>query len=324
VTIFFPDVSQFTPGANLAGAPAVACRASEGNWLLDSSWPAYQAAARSHGVPFFAYHVLEASSSASQAQHCHARVGKIPLMMDVEKAGSSTPRIGDITGFVRAYRALGGVTWLCYLPHWYWQSIGSPSLTPLAQLGISLWSSAYPGSYSDAGGGWAPYGGLTPAIWQWTDHHMYGSVATDQNAFKGTPAQLVSLFTTGKTSSPAPIKPPAPPPAPPDEEDEDKMFGSVPSDGTPEVVSWLGGSISQIVLVAPNWDKFANAAAKLTVEITVNHMNNVPYVTTVDVPAASGHYTAVYGFDTKADVNGVMLRVLGAPVPAAVGFHLNK
>jgi Rv2525c-like, glycoside hydrolase-like domain len=121
---------------------------------------------------------------------------------------------------------------------------------------------------------------------------------------------------------PRPSDPPPPPPPPPPT-DEEIMYGEIPSDGTPIVVSWLSGTISQVVAVAPNWDKFANAPTKLTVEITVNHMNSVPFVTTMDVPAADGHYTAVYKFGTGNDVNGVMLRVVAAQA-APVGYHLNK
>jgi hypothetical protein len=154
MTIYYPDVSQFTPGASLADTVAVCARASEGDWLYDSTYAWYKNEAATQKCPFFAYHVIEAGNAAAQARWCHNRVGSIPLMMDIEKAGSSTPKIGDVTGFIDAYRALGGLTWLAYLPKWYWQSIGSPSLAPVAQRGCHLVSSDYT-TYSDSGPGWA-------------------------------------------------------------------------------------------------------------------------------------------------------------------------
>jgi hypothetical protein len=139
-----------------------------------------------------------------------------------------------VTGFIAAYRALGGVVHLAYLPKWYWQQIGSPPLTPIGDLGVSLVSSAYPGVYSDSGEGWAGYGGLDPAVWQWSDNRDYGGVACDQNAFKGTAAELLSLFRTGKITPPAPAPVPVPVPVPapaPAEEDDMPVLDSLRSGG---------------------------------------------------------------------------------------------
>jgi GH25 family lysozyme M1 (1,4-beta-N-acetylmuramidase) len=202
MTIYYPDVSQFTPGASLADTVAVCARASEGDWLYDSTYAWYKNEAATQKCPFFAYHVIEAGNAAAQARWCHNRVGSIPLMMDIEKAGSSTPKIGDVTGFIDAYRALGGLTWLAYLPKWYWQSIGSPSLAPVAQRGCHLVSSDYT-TYSDSGPGWAGYGGMAVSVWQYTDTMNQHGKHVDGNAFKGTQAELVNLFRTGNIAGAA-------------------------------------------------------------------------------------------------------------------------
>src|SRR5258708_38832787 len=88
-------------------------------------------------------------------------------MLDVEVTGTSTPTLADATAFVDAYRRLGGIVYLVYLPRWYWQAnLGSPSLGPLSTRGLLLVSSSY-SSYTDAGSGigWQPYCRLTPLVW---------------------------------------------------------------------------------------------------------------------------------------------------------------
>jgi hypothetical protein len=83
----------------------------------------------------------------------------------------------------------GGMLTLAYIPHWFWADYWDRrSLKPFADLGLELISSAYT-TYSDTGIGWDPYGGMTPAIWQYT------STPIDTNAFRGTVAELGRLFT---------------------------------------------------------------------------------------------------------------------------------
>jgi len=110
------------------------------------------------------------------------------------------------------------VTHLVYLPHWYWQSIGSPPLKPLADRGAVLVSSAY-SLYTDlsSGTGWQGYGGMIPQVWQYTDRLSFHGSDVDFNAFRGshpgdqstaavaaTLAEYKSVCETGKL----PVKPP--------------------------------------------------------------------------------------------------------------------
>jgi peptidoglycan hydrolase-like protein with peptidoglycan-binding domain len=119
-------------------------------------------------------------------------------MLDVEQTDASNPTVLDVVDFVNAYRALGGVVYLTYLPRWYWQNVlKSPLLAPLISLGLLLVSSQYT-SYSDKGAGWNSYGGMNVTVWQYTNSGVLNGVHdVDWNAFRGTVADLKSLVATG-------------------------------------------------------------------------------------------------------------------------------
>jgi hypothetical protein len=86
-----------------------------------------------------------------------------------------------------------------YLPRWYHQILGSPSLKPFADRGVFLVSSDYT-AYSDNGPGWAEYGGMTPAVWQHSDSHPLNGRAVDWNACKHDVAGLRGLFASGSAT----------------------------------------------------------------------------------------------------------------------------
>jgi hypothetical protein len=195
MTIFYPDISGYQAGVSLAGTVACCAKSTEGTGYMNPDYrPAQQRSAKS-GAFFFGYHFLHGGNASGQASWCHQQVGGIPHMLDWE-GGPGTPGVGDATGFIDEFRHLGGVCNLMYLPHWYWQQIGSPSLTPLAQRGMTLVSSAYT-TYSDTGEGWAPYGGMAPKIWQYTDAFHFNGQNVDFNAYKGTVDQLRALVGKG-------------------------------------------------------------------------------------------------------------------------------
>lgn len=237
MTIFYPDISSFQAGIDLKGALAVCIKSTQGTGYTNPDYTRALANARSHGTVAFSYNFLLGSnigvSPAAQAAHCYAVTGKTPLMLDPrpatpagdviaspqrlavhadEPSATSRPSIADACAFVDAYRKAGGICWLAYLPHWYWQQIGSPSLAPLADRGLLLVSSAYTG-YTDAptGTGWLPYGGMTPTIWQYSDSVGFNGHSVDFNAYRGTHpgdespaavadtvAELASIVATGK------------------------------------------------------------------------------------------------------------------------------
>jgi hypothetical protein len=208
VTIAYPDVSNHEGSMLLQPATVAACaKASEGTGYTDPFYGHYKAEAGRVGALFFAYHFLHAGNGAAQADHCFSVTGPgVNVMIDHEPTklpdGTlSQPTVQDALDFAVRYRARGGLCTLAYLPHWYWANpigspaggMGSPSLTPLAAAGLSLISSNYTG-YSDTGPGWAPYGGLSPVIWQYTDALPYSGQSVDFNAYRGTVADLQALL----------------------------------------------------------------------------------------------------------------------------------
>lgn len=230
-TIFFPDVSGYQAGLRVQPATAaLLAKATEGSTFTDGSYADFRAQAGRVGAVFGAYHFVW-SGTPDEARHVYQVVGKTPLMLDVENTNVRVI-LADVLSFVRNYRALGGVVHLAYLPRWYWAgTMGSPSLVPLQQLGVSVVSSNYT-SYSDAGAGWAGYGGIVPVQWQYTDALPYGGQAVDFNAFRGSAAAYRTLLTG---SSPAPT------PTPQNStEDTDMVIVQVDHNTVPKGTQWPG------------------------------------------------------------------------------------
>jgi hypothetical protein len=192
VTIFFPDLSHYKV-PSLTGAVALITKATQGTSFVDLAYAGFQQQASKLGIPFAGYHWIDTSDLSAQAVNAYRIMGNTPCMWDAEAAGATVPRLVDLT---KRYRALGGNPRMVYLPHWWWQDhLGSPSLQPLADLGLALVSSAYPAAgYTETGVGWNSYGGVSPTIWQYTDKQMFNGVAVDFNAFKGTVDQLRTLW----------------------------------------------------------------------------------------------------------------------------------
>jgi len=208
MTIFYPDVSSYQTGISFAGCVIAVAKATEGTGYTNPDYAHAQVRAADAGAYFCAYHFLHAGNGAGQASYAHSVVGsEVPLMIDFEPAYnpngtiSSAPQITDAVDFINEYRALGGKAYLLYLPHWYWEgNLGQASLASLIDLGMLLVSSNYT-TYSDAGPGWAPYGGMTPIIWQYTSSATLNGVTNvDMNAYKGTLANFQVQAVSGGQS----------------------------------------------------------------------------------------------------------------------------
>lgn len=198
MTTFFPDISSYEAGLAIQpGTVAVIAKATEGTYYRDAEYANFKAQAARVGAVFSAYHFLKAGNGAGQADYCHAMVGSTPVMLDVETEGTSKPTVADCAAFIARMRALGGRVWGAYFPRWFWGQVGGD----LGSLGVAIVSSSYT-AYSDTGPGWAPYGGATPAIWQYTDAQNYGGQKVDFNAYRGTVQQLTALI-NGTTITPA-------------------------------------------------------------------------------------------------------------------------
>lgn len=265
MTLYYPDVSnnqwqnasdaqQFVAQLAPEGFSAICHKVSEGNYYRDTYWPVVRDAAAAAGLPCLGYHYVTTNDAAQQAQAFIANGGGKVAMLDFE---ANSGDIGNFWAVVNAFNALGVEILLSYIPRWYWQQIGSPSLTSVP----GLVSSAYPGGTGyasaiyendagDGGSGWNSYGGATPVAWQFTDRAMVAGISVDCNAFKGDAAQLAALFGT------APAAPaPAPAPSPTPEGNTNVNAGpqdvmnheeGVSGDGTPQWFDVVQGRADQV------------------------------------------------------------------------------
>lgn len=190
--IEFPDVSHYTPVSLSSPERALAAvaKATQGTTYVDPTYANHRKQAAALGIPFSGYHWFDDTDPVAQARWYHANAGGAPCMWDAEAPGATVPRILTATAELKR---LSGRAWGVYLPHWWWQGhIGSPDLRPLTAAGLALVSSDY--RVVPPGAGWVPYGGVTPTVWQFTDHRVFNGVPCDFNRFDGTVEQLRTLF----------------------------------------------------------------------------------------------------------------------------------
>lgn len=143
------------------------------------------------------YHYLRAGNEAEQAKvfATQLRALQVPGMLDAEEGAGN---ISNIRAFVDAMRRLGAPLPLMYLPRWYWQKIGSPSLAGLPPL----WASRYvtgTGKPGDLYGrhnpaGWDPYGGLRVEVLQFSDQGQVAGRQIDVDAYRGSREQFAALI----------------------------------------------------------------------------------------------------------------------------------
>ncbi|HYQ62703.1 glycoside hydrolase family 25 protein [Actinophytocola sp.] len=181
------------------GIGFVFLKSSEGASFVDAEFAANLAEARAAGLLVAAYHYVRsnASAAAQVANVARAVPRDVPVIPDIEANSGGVPLARE---FIDRLRAAGYRVPLTYIPRWYWQQLGSPSLAGLPPL----WSSRYPdnvvGSLADEwadvpAGYWAGYGGLDVAVLQFTSSvRIAGHAPLDANAFRGTPGQLAALL----------------------------------------------------------------------------------------------------------------------------------
>jgi hypothetical protein len=181
------------------GIEFVFMKATEGSSFVDSEFAANLAEARAAGLLVAAYHYVRGNSSAAAQVDNVARVvpRDVPVIPDVE---ANSGGIGLVREVVDRLRGAGYSVPLSYIPRWYWQQIGSPSLAGLPPL----WSSRYPdtivGSLADEWADvpahyWDGYGGLPVAVLQFTSSvRIAGHQPLDANAFRGSRGELAALL----------------------------------------------------------------------------------------------------------------------------------
>lgn len=220
-TLHFPDIYSGDAGINFSTSYIVMAKATQGTTYKNPQYGAFKAQAAANDVFFVGYHFLEKGNGKGQAEYCASVVGKgQPIMVDCEpdpQANNTGPSVQDVADFVNECWELGVPCWLVYFPHWYWQDLGEPSLKPIiGNPARRLVTSDYT-SYSDTGPGWAGYGGMNVAVWQYSSTVSFGGIRNvDFNAFKGsgsgnvatTLAEFKAFATTGKWGGAAPTDTP--------------------------------------------------------------------------------------------------------------------
>lgn len=181
------------------GISFVFLKATEGRGFTDAEFAANLAEARRAGLLVAAYHYVRGNvSAAAQVAHISRVIPKnVPVIPDTEAGGGGIALTREL---IVRLRAAGYRVPLLYLPRWYWQQIGSPSMAGLPPL----WASRYPdnviGSLADEWADvpahyWDGYAGQPVAVLQFTSSaRIAGHAPIDANAYRGTPAQLAALL----------------------------------------------------------------------------------------------------------------------------------
>ena len=216
MTLFGIDISNHQNPISLArvkqeGFEFVWIKATEGTWR-DPVMASHVADAKRNGLRHGVYVYVRASTSArahADTLATHQPDKSIPVALDIEANSGSDPvfwRAIKTEIERRGYRVV-----LTYLPRWYWNQVGRPTLVGLPPL----WASNYPSTrvdyastlYSSAGNaGWAGYGGLDVAMWQFSDRARVAGLQVDANAYRGTRAELDQLFTGQRKAVDKPVK----------------------------------------------------------------------------------------------------------------------
>lgn len=174
-------------------------KAGEGSSFVDPDFASNLAEARAAGqlVGGYWYQRGNVSAAAHVAKIKQVVPRDVAVILDVEHGSGGIALTREI---IRLLNADGYRTPLLYIPRWYWQQIGSPSLVGLPPL----WSSRYPdnvvGTLADEWADvpahfWNGYGGLGVLLLQFTSSaRIAGYQPLDASAFRGTRAQLAALF----------------------------------------------------------------------------------------------------------------------------------
>ena len=153
---------------------------------------------RIHNIPFAAYTYVKASYQPKrQAVMAAQVVGEhIPLMVDIEQGSWEHAQ-----EFISECERIGMNVRSLYLPHWYWEEIGSPKLNVGVTKNLALVqsdyganrvgyaSAVYPGDKSDA---WTGFGGKTVEILQFGSRIRVDGYNgfVDGDAYRGSKASL--------------------------------------------------------------------------------------------------------------------------------------
>lgn len=207
MTEFIADVASYQHGLDLKSlrpdCVGVEIKCTEGATYANPDYPGWLAQARANGLLTIAYHYVNTDPPAAQAANLAAHIldKTVPVMLDVEAGAGSWPNILAVTD---AMTAAGLGVRLFYLPEFFWQRLGSPSLvTAMAARRLSLVSAHYPSATAGSPAGlypgdtsllWAGYGGVDPVLLQFASTALQGGQQVDMNAYRGTTGELAALL----------------------------------------------------------------------------------------------------------------------------------
>ncbi|WP_378735424.1 glycoside hydrolase family 25 protein [Nocardia brasiliensis] len=213
MTIWGIDISSWQAGLDLdqvarEGFAAVIAKATQGGDYVNPEYREQKADALRNGLRFMAYHYVAAGVPvAEQVDHYAAAEPDtaVPVMLDVELGSGGTEVLRPLVDEFdrRGYRVA-----LLYLPRWYWAGhLGEPDLSGLPPLMASHYGTDRPGYASalypgDNAPGWAPYGGGTVAVLQFTQRAHVAGQQLDAWAFRGDLAALDELFAAPTKEAP--------------------------------------------------------------------------------------------------------------------------
>jgi GH25 family lysozyme M1 (1,4-beta-N-acetylmuramidase) len=197
MTIFGPDISNNNGTVNIdrvadEGYAFVFAKVSEGSGFKDKFWPRTRDWCAQRGLLCVGYHYVKTDDPNAQARNFRDNGGGERVMLDFEDGS------GDLNNYwacVNAFAALGIPTVVSYLPDWYWERIGKPTLRDIPGLLVrSEYTHTYPG---DNHPNWNGYGGKDVGILQYGDDGLVAGLALDVNAFRGTKADLAAALGMG-------------------------------------------------------------------------------------------------------------------------------
>jgi len=212
MTIFGVDISNHQGRVDIGqlrneGFTFVFAKVSEGDYYKDPFWSTTRDQCRDLGIICVGYHYLTTDDPHRQADTFVAHLGdkSVPAMLDLEMGA------GDINNFWAVLRAIedrGVRVRLSYIPHWYWERIGSPDISKVPGLiqssfidGTGFASRLYPGDSSHF---WKGFGGRDVDLLQFTEHARVAGQVMDADAYRGTSEQLRALLGLAAPRVPAP------------------------------------------------------------------------------------------------------------------------
>lgn len=162
--------------------------------------------AMASGILCVGYHWLVPGNEDAQAATFAAALAAAGVsagvsdVEDIDGNRQPTLSIAGIRSFHDACNRHGAFVAFMYLPHWYWQDLGSPSLTGLPMLWASSYPSSQPGSPQSLfaavdASRWQSYGGLSVGPLQFSSAAVLAGYApVDVNAYQGNRAELAGYL----------------------------------------------------------------------------------------------------------------------------------